>query len=790
MQGLGAAVGKFAGVFDAFGAEQNKRDEANAKMTMLETSIKLDKDLHDASQSYTGDGRGFRDTSEQSYDRKWGEVISTLPDSQREKAKLFALQKKSSYVNEAERHQDNHGVAYVQQRLPDFYGNVLGASVTKESVSEFGIEPAKAAIETGRKFTSNAPISAAARAKLEKSLQIATANKVAEVIDPVQYKKMMAAELSTKKIAGNSKLPSNAVGKALGLAASNHGVNPDILASITKIESGFNPKAKNPLSSARGLGQFINSTAKQYGLKNDGTDSVQAQSEALARLTKDNITTLQQRLKREPAPGEIYLAHFLGVGKAASIGKVDNKASAQGVLGSAVINANPFLRGKNIGQVKDWAAKKMGTSSGPVVSGDTFTNELFSPKNQKLVQKRFETEIETNIHGQLKGQPSIMVENRIDALRQAARNNPNVDGADIAIKAAEDFKSDLDKNLKSDPLGFANDQNIVEVPLLFNDKNPVEGFQKRLQAAQKVSDIYKIPLQLMRPEEKLHFETMISTMPTDQKLQMFAAIDKGFGKNAPKFFHEFSKTDVGFAHIGGLYLNGKKEAASLGLAGMTAMQDKNNKEIVATMKATDVMSAFNSVFGNSFSLGKEGDVGGFVATGKAIAFQLMATGKHTDPLKALQEGLTMASGYSEHNGKQIGGVGEFNDQSYLIAPDMEADLVEQTFEFITSRSEINPNNPNAERNAKRGLADDGFDFFESMDESRPINPDTQLPVKAEDLRDAVFVSVGQGQYIIKVDGVPLWKATPERSEDGKLLYDKYVFDMNGKTDKIKKLVGY
>lgn len=43
------------------------------------------------------------------------------------------------------------------------------------------------------------------------------------------------------------------------------GINPDDLTKLINFESGFNPQAKNPYSSARGLIQFIDSTAQDLG---------------------------------------------------------------------------------------------------------------------------------------------------------------------------------------------------------------------------------------------------------------------------------------------------------------------------------------------------------------------------------------------------------------------------------------------------------------------------------------------------------------------------------------------
>ena len=42
-------------------------------------------------------------------------------------------------------------------------------------------------------------------------------------------------------------------------------VDPRMLAAEIEFESGWNPQAKNPLSSARGLIQFMNATARRMG---------------------------------------------------------------------------------------------------------------------------------------------------------------------------------------------------------------------------------------------------------------------------------------------------------------------------------------------------------------------------------------------------------------------------------------------------------------------------------------------------------------------------------------------
>lgn len=100
-------------------------------------------------------------------------------------------------------------------------------------------------------------------------------------------------------------------------AASKYGVDPDTMLTIADLESGFNPNAQNPDSSAGGLFQFIDSTADDYGLV-DKFDPY-ASADAAARLARDNKELLTEVLGRAPTKGELYLAHQQGGSGAAGL---------------------------------------------------------------------------------------------------------------------------------------------------------------------------------------------------------------------------------------------------------------------------------------------------------------------------------------------------------------------------------------------------------------------------------------------------------------------------------------
>jgi hypothetical protein len=152
---------------------------------------------------------------------------------------------------------------------------------------------------------------------------------------------LAGAESARTKIAG-----------AIKQAASTTGTSFEYLLATAKMESNFNPAASASTSSARGLFQFIDQTwlgtvkeaGAQLGYGNyadaitkssSGSYSVSdpsarsailklrddpAASSAMAGvLTQSNSFKLTGKIGRRPSDGELYMAHFMGVGGAAKL---------------------------------------------------------------------------------------------------------------------------------------------------------------------------------------------------------------------------------------------------------------------------------------------------------------------------------------------------------------------------------------------------------------------------------------------------------------------------------------
>jgi hypothetical protein len=169
---------------------------------------------------------------------------------------------------------------------------------------------------------------------------------------------------------------------AIQSASNATGVDFGFLLGTAKRESGYNPSAKAPTSSAAGLYQFTEqtwlTTLKKYGARHGYAryaDLIQPGSDGRLRvagadartavmalrmdprasalmageMTADHASYLRGRVGRDPTAGELYVAHFLGAAGSAKL--IEATRSSPGAAASALFpeaaHANPtiFYRG-------------------------------------------------------------------------------------------------------------------------------------------------------------------------------------------------------------------------------------------------------------------------------------------------------------------------------------------------------------------------------------------------------------------------------------------------------------
>lgn len=153
-------------------------------------------------------------------------------------------------------------------------------------------------------------------------------------------------------------------------AAKKHGLPPELLQKISGSESNYNPNVTNKTgSSAKGLFQFIDSTWAGMGGKPGEQYNPEINADLGGKYIRQNADYLKRSLGRDPSYGDIYAAHFFGPEGASSlIRRADPRSSIEEGLATysspamvkKIMEQNPNLKGKSVGQVLNMLNKKTG----------------------------------------------------------------------------------------------------------------------------------------------------------------------------------------------------------------------------------------------------------------------------------------------------------------------------------------------------------------------------------------------------------------------------------------------
>lgn len=197
--------------------------------------------------------------------------------------------------------------------------------------------------------------------------------------------------------------PIDPLAAATGGSTGDDAAVAQLVDRIVRVESGGNASAKNPLSSAYGLGQFIDATwlrmmrtyrpdlansMSQQDLLALRTDPTLAR-EMVANLAREGESYLRAR-GHEISAGRLYLSHFLGMEDASRVLSSPPDQPLAEILTPGVIAANPFLTGQNASWVIDWAERKMSGARGapqsapPIVVSPEF--RLYQAAIQSLME--------------------------------------------------------------------------------------------------------------------------------------------------------------------------------------------------------------------------------------------------------------------------------------------------------------------------------------------------------------------------------------------------------------------
>lgn len=363
MQGLGDAISS-AG--DAWAAQlektKNSQDDTWFSRARAETAMELQQFDDEQRRAATGDAAGYQEAVKGRFaevrQRHLGEAPSPRAQQMYDEwsftysAKVDETTGTFRAASELAKRNDDFAAAMLAHTQTVFADPASYEDVKKRILDD--LEGAKQWMTPEQELE--------VRAKMDRELDLAKA-KGDIVLDPKAFLEKTGLTATPGKV--NIRFGAT-VDAAIEAAAARHGVSADALRVIAKIESGGNPNAQNPNSSAGGLFQFTDGTAKQYGLvdKNDPASA----SDAAARLMRDNAATLRSALGREPTIGELYLAHQQGARGAVNLLSNPERLAAH-VVGEDAVRLNgggPGMRAQQFANIWISKAEKIaGGAGGP-----------------------------------------------------------------------------------------------------------------------------------------------------------------------------------------------------------------------------------------------------------------------------------------------------------------------------------------------------------------------------------------------------------------------------------------
>ena len=240
---------------------------------------------------------------------------------------------------------------------------------------------------------------------------------------------------------------------------------------IIGVESGGKAAAKNPNSSATGLGQFIESTWLNLFKKYFPDTAAGMSNSAILELRKDAAISrqmvefyLQENAEYLRKAGvaitdaNLYLAHFLGPDGARRLLTAAPTEQVSNILGADQIAANTsILSGKSVADVIAWAQKKVGVSERELAVAEEVAGTLERQREDaaKITEEKRQQNAETQKALEDLGFENEMIQSKIagmdkeafieEQIRGLKEQNKNLT-ADQEAKARELLARQFDLN--------------------------------------------------------------------------------------------------------------------------------------------------------------------------------------------------------------------------------------------------------------------------------------------------------------------------------------------------------
>lgn len=427
-------------------------------------------------------GKGFTDNVSGIYTKRSEEFLKSVPDSLKPKFAELVSTARNQWI-------DKGAAAEIDQRNNWYRTSITERQQTLQNQVFNDPTMFDAAKQDAHRTIDASGLSPTEKEKLKK-----------------QADEMFSLTIGEREVREAQANPASITDAAdrLGVPAVGSDAIGVVVGKIIGVESGGNAKAKNPNSSAAGLGQFIDSTwlnmVRKYrpdiaGGKSNAElialkTNPQLSREMTTAYTRENAQFLANQGIQQ-TPGNIYLAHFLGPRGAAQVLKADPNASIESIVGPAVVQANGFLRGKSAGDVAAWSAGKMGgkaSSAGQTPADPRFANLSLSQRlslydQMNAAAQRGQTAIDAQNNAAYDSKNSSLLlgiqENKITSTEQIYAAGLKDSDTLAALKALESRQKD--NILTADAVAAFQSGTLKVDPYSSDDRKKVDAIGKMIE---------------------------------------------------------------------------------------------------------------------------------------------------------------------------------------------------------------------------------------------------------------------------------------------------------------------
>jgi hypothetical protein len=319
-----AAVGKaLAGVGDAAQKtigivveKQREADDYEVANKIVDFDLAQEKRLDDAKRKTEPEARDFTKTYRSQYDDDARAFMEGIPDRLKPKVDSLLVRRASNYEKRAYdfelKERDRYHSDDVSRRLTDWYNDSTSAPERKDANAERGVAvirasrlPTNTKLRLEREFLEKND-EFASRAEFERRAA------AGEDLGPeIEKLRRIPRGSGLRQPASSSVKFSPEVEGAIGKAATETGVDPEVLRSFVRVESSGNPNTQT--GSYRGLFQLSEAEFRKHGGKGS-IFNPEENAKAAARKIQAESDAFQQKHGRAPTVTDLYLVHQQGEG--------------------------------------------------------------------------------------------------------------------------------------------------------------------------------------------------------------------------------------------------------------------------------------------------------------------------------------------------------------------------------------------------------------------------------------------------------------------------------------------